>query len=152
MEIIDRPLSELIKEQKIGESLRKKRRGHGGQQNTRNGGRGTSRNGRGNRAMGRGSRGTAGNDQGRRYRRPLRFRSNGGRFRRLGIGFDDRRGFNSRSWRRNALDLGDDRRDRSVKSTATQRRRKAAFERNDRVRELRRREALSRARSRFSRD
>ncbi|RNF04649.1 hypothetical protein TraAM80_04944 [Trypanosoma rangeli] len=155
MEIIDRPLSEIIKEQKIGESLRKNRRGgggRGGQQNTRGSGRGAPRNDRGNRTTGRGGRGAGVQDQGRRHRRPLRPRGNNDRFRRLGFNLDNRGGFGARYRRRNAVDAGDDRRDRSVKSTVTQRYGKAAFERNDRIRDSRRREALLRARSRFSRD
>ncbi|RNF24691.1 uncharacterized protein Tco025E_02371 [Trypanosoma conorhini] len=155
MEIIDRPLSEIIKEQKIGESLRKNRRGgggRGGEQNTRGGGRGTSRSGRGNRTAGRGGRGTGAQEPGRRQRRHLRPRGNGERLRRLGFNSENRGGLSARYRRRNAVDAGDGRRDRSVKSSAAQRRGMAAEERNDRIRDSRRREALLRARSRFSRD
>lgn len=133
MEIIDRPLSEIIKEQKIGESLRRTRRTGG-----RNGGRG-----------GGGGRNTATRGEQNRRRGRNRFRL---RLRRP-VGWRDGEKRNSK-WnrrRRYAIDIIDDRRNRSVKSGGPRRRGLTAFERNDRLRATRRREALSRIRSRFSR-
>ncbi|CCD12692.1 hypothetical protein, unlikely [Trypanosoma congolense IL3000] len=136
MEIIDRPLSEIIKEQKIGESLRRNRRG----------GKGSQQGGRGNRSIGGLRRGDD--------RRPLsserrRFRQRrpDGPFRSSRFSYSSRRRFTGR---RGAVDYGDSRWSRSVKSISSMREsRLTGAERNERIRSARRREALSRARSRF---
>lgn len=136
MEIIDRPLSEIIKEQKIGESLRKGRHG---------GGRGRQQNPRGTRST------ATGGEQNRRRngrRNRLRLRPR----RPFGLREGYKRGTTWDRKRRYAMDIIDNRRNRSVKSGGPQRRGLTAFERNDRLRTTRRREALSRIRSRFSRN
>ncbi|KAG8345465.1 hypothetical protein ERJ75_001418900 [Trypanosoma vivax] len=136
MEIIDRPLSEIIKEQKIGESLRRNRRNGRQRRNPA-----TGNNGKGPL---RGRRFTRGDG-----RRRFRLRQGGDHLRRY-------RFPESSSYRRRyAVDYGDVRRDRSVKSVApTRGARRAAFERNEYSRAQRRREVLARARDRdrFSRD
>ncbi|KAH9577247.1 hypothetical protein LSM04_000982 [Trypanosoma melophagium] len=163
MDIIDRPLSEIIKEQKIGESLRKSRRaGHNNNNNNNNN---TQRGAQSfNSGQGRNGRGRNPREQKRR-RLPMRGSGSGAPRRRFGLFNGSRRNRNNNNIidtirknngglrrRRYAMDIIDERRDRSVKSLRSQRRGPSAFERNERLRTTRRRDAIARARSRFSRD
>ncbi|AAZ10897.1 hypothetical protein, conserved [Trypanosoma brucei brucei TREU927] len=148
MEIIDRPLSEIIKEQNIAQSLRRNRRGGKGnqQRRPRGGARGAVTGG--NRGVSRPRRGL-GRDRFREVdRRRLLSRRPDGPFRRFRPSYG-----RVLERRRNAVDYGDVRSRRSVKSTDYLReRRLSGSERNERLRYQRRREELSRVRSRFSRD
>lgn len=164
MEIIDRPLSEIIKEQKIGQDLR--RRGNANkkpqqkqqQQHSSNRPRGGDRDRHSTNHSRRtgGGRGGNGNDRRdggnrrlRSYQRPLRL-SHNARGENVNKHVISHRGDSIRSARRGAIDLGDSRRHGVKASGPSRRGRISGANRNERTRGSRRREALTH--SRFSRD
>eukprot|EP00796_Vickermania_ingenoplastis_P007227 gene7227-5079_t len=136
MEIIDRPLSEVIKEQKIGQELRRNsrnsRRPSSNSGNSRNNNNTNNNNNRGGRRGGRRGEG----ETRRRFRDPFGSRRRLRDDRRSSLRDEPRRG---RAGRRNAVVHVDSRRERGVKSFGTSRRpRVTAADRNDRERRRRR--------------